>query len=308
MTLGEQWDKIKDNWLIALVIVVLLGVFFLGGGNSGSVLQSSTFSKMAAAPSAAYESMDMAVSGGSASYRGGYYPSPVSDNFAPEVKDRIITKTANLNSEVQRGQFMQADARLKNIVKSSDSYMLNENVNNYGTKLDSQYSGSYQIKIDSSKYDSVIQQLKEIGEVKSFNENADDITGQYTDSQTELAAEKERLRRYQEMYSQATIMEDKINLNDRMFNQERTIKYIEESIKNMDNRVSYSSIYISLTEKRSSYADMKFVKFGELVRSLVNSFSNLLRLIFWAFPYALAAGLVWLVVRYFKGRKTARSK
>jgi hypothetical protein len=299
MTLRDQWEKIKDNWLIVLVIVVVFGFLFLGGGSSGSVLESASFSKMASGVS--YDSMEMAVPGVASSYRGGYYSG--SDNFAPEVTERLITKTASLSSEVKRGEFMQADAKLKNIVKSSDSYLLNENVNNYGTKQDSQYSGSYQIKFDTSKYDSIIPQLKEIGEVKSFNENADDITGQYTDMKTELAAEKERMRRYQEMYNQATSTEDKINLNDRIFNQERTIKYLEDAISNMDNRVSYSTVYVSLTEKQSSYANITLVKFGELIRSLVNSFNSLLSLIFVVLPYAVAGLIIWLVVRVIRRKK-----
>ena len=295
MTLKNQWETMKDNWLIVLLVIVVLGAVLFAGGNGGiSPLMES----------ASYDS-SAKMSAGAADYgvRSSIAPYPSSDNFAPDVTQRIITKTASLSSEVQRGRFMDADAKLKNIVKSSDSFLLNENVNNYGTKQDSQYSGSYQIKVDTAKYDSIIQQLREIGEVKSFNENAEDITGQYTDLKTELEAEKERMRRYQEMYSQAASIEDKINLNDRIFNQERTIKYYEDAIKNMDNRVSYSSIYVTLTEKQSGYASIALVRFGELVRSLVNSFNSLLKLIFWALPYAVAGILIWLVVRFARRKK-----
>ena len=66
--------------------------------------------------------------------------------------------------------------------------------------------------------------MKEIGEVTSFSENADDITEQFVDLETELVAEKERLARYKQMLSEATLVEDKIQLSDRIFNQERTIK------------------------------------------------------------------------------------
>jgi len=55
----------------------------------------------------------------------------------------------------------------------------------------------------------VISQLKQIGEVKSFNERMDDITGSYENINIELQAEKDRLIRYQDMYREASIVTDK---------------------------------------------------------------------------------------------------
>lgn len=295
MTLKDQWKKIKDNWLLIAAVLVLIAIF----GNLGG---SSNY-----ASSAVRESFQ-AMGGSSAKMASAnyatdsmYYPTPASD-FAPEVKDRIITKTTSITEEIKRGEFLTAESKLKAIITSSDSFLLNENANIYGEGWDRYYSGSYQIKIESSKYSSVITQLKELGKVTSFNENADDITGQYTDTNVELEAEKERMTRYRQMYSEAITIEDKINLNDRIFNQERTIKYLEDSIKNMDNRVSYSTIYLTMNEKQSTYSNIALVKLGELVRNLVNSFNSLLSLLFTLLPWAVAAGLVWGIVRFFKKR------
>ncbi|HLC99015.1 MAG TPA: DUF4349 domain-containing protein, partial [Candidatus Nanoarchaeia archaeon] len=188
-------------------------------------------------------------------------------------------------------------------ITSSDSYLLNENVNKYDQGRKSYYSGSYQIKIDSSKYDSVVSQIKEIGEIQSFSESADDITGRYTDLSSELQAEKARLQRYREMYNEAESVEDKINLNDRIFNQERTVKYLEDAIKSIDQQVSYSTLYVTISEKRSEYADTTLVKLSQLIRNLVGSFNSLLSLVFSLIPYAIAAILVWVVYRAIKKRK-----
>ena len=195
---------------------------------------------------------------------------------------------------------------MKSIVKSSDSYLLNENVNAYDSGRRSYKAGYYQIKVDSKKYDSIILQLKEVGEVKSFNENAEDITGAYTDLKVELEAEKERLKRYQSMYDEAKEIINKIDLSDRIFNQERTIKYLEDNVKNMDNRVSYSTIYLTINEKRSEYADVIFVKISELIKSFVGSINLLLRTIFIIAPWAVAIGIIVFVKRLFKKNKKGK--
>ena len=297
MTLKDQWKTIKENWLIALLVIVLLVFSVFGGGLGSSVGGIATYK------SAGGYGLTMAESAVAPSYDRGIAPIYYDEGFAPEVQDRKITKTASLSTEVERGTFSSAQSRLKAIITSSDSYLLNENVNKYDQGRKSYYSGSYQIKIDSSKYDSVVSQIKEIGEIQSFSESADDITGRYTDLSSELQAEKARLQRYREMYNEAESVEDKINLNDRIFNQERTVKYLEDAIKSIDQQVSYSTLYVTISEKRSEYADTTLVKLSQLIRNLVGSFNSLLSLVFSLIPYAIAAILVWVVYRAIKKRK-----
>jgi len=284
MTIKNQYKKIKDNWLIGLIILVLVALPFFSGSSLSFIANKGYYASSMA-------DMGMVES---AVYRGGGY---YEGNFAPEVEDRKITKTTSISNEVERGSFKEAEDNLKSIITSSGSYLLNENVQKYDQGKKSYYSGYYSIKVDSKKYDAVVSQLKNIGEITYFTENAQDVTGRYTDLEVELTAEKERLKRYQDMYDEATDVNDKIQLTDRIFNQEKTISYLENAIENIDKKVEYSTISVTLTEKRSEYIDVIFVKFSELVQRLVNSVNGLLSLVFWIIPYTLAGLLVWLVVR-----------
>jgi len=290
MTLKEQLNTLKDNWLIALIVVAFaLTPLFLSTGNISSKLGNSYL--MGATESLAYDVRATSS----------YYPTPSSD-FAPEVQERIITKTADFNTEVQFGTYKESEQKLKAIIQSSDSFLLNENVNKYGQALKQYYSGYYQIKVESGKYDSVISQLKEIGEIQSFSENAQDLTGRYTNTKVELDAERGRLQRYQAMYNEAINVQDKINLNDKIYDQERIIKYLEDSLKNIDSRVDYSTVTFSMQEERSEYSDIAMVKLSELVTAVVGSFNNLIYLIFWALPYALAILIIVWIRRFVKDR------
>lgn len=219
------------------------------------------------------------------------------EGFAPEVEERKITTYASLRSEVDRGSFQDAQARMKAIMSASNSIMLSENVDTHDVGRKSYLYGYYTFKVETPKYAAVVAQLKEIGEIKSFNENKQDITQSYTDLQVELDAERARLERYKEMLAQATEVVDKIELSDRIFNQERTIKYLEDALANQDQQVSYSTISVQLQEKRSSYADIAVISFSQLIAALVASFNNLLQLLFVALPYALVLAVLWLVVR-----------
>jgi uncharacterized protein DUF4349 len=297
MNIKKQFEKIKENWLIAVLLLVLLMVMS-GGGSIVNDLSRGSFGGLSKnfAMTDSIESSAMMASRG-------YMPPMAASNFEPDAKLRKVIKTTSMSTEVERNAYKQEEIKLRSIVESSDSYILTENVRKYKNNKQEYYSGSYQIKIDTSKYDSIISQLKQIGEIKSFNENANDVTGSYTDTQIELESEKERLNKFNLMYNEATEVEDKIQLTDRIFNQERTVKYLEESIRNVDQKIEYSTVYFSMNEKQSEYANIAFVKLSELVRRFVSSVNSLFSLVFVLVPWLIGVfilGIAWKIYKKLK--------
>lgn len=280
MSLKKQVNKVKENWLILVLVVVLVmslnfgGTFFNSFGGFGKNLAMT-------------ESMqDMRFFSDS--------------GFAPDVEEREKTITSGLTTEVERGDFFEQETQLKNIISNYDSFLLNENVRKTETGFCETHYGSYTIKVNVLNYEDFVSELKELGEVESFNENTEDITGQYTDLKTELKLEKERLTRYQTMYDEAEEIADKIELNDRIFDQERTIKFLEDRIDNLDKKIDYATIYFNMNEKRSGYANIVFVGLGDLVKSFIDSINNLLKLIFVIIPWIVFVWIVFLIYKFVK--------
>jgi len=281
MGIKDQLYKIKDNWLLIAAIVTFLLFANLGVLNPGSFSLD--------------KSMGMSESIRDSPGYDGY-----NNDFAPEEEERKKIKTASMSTETERGQFHSEEQKLKNIVSASGSYVLNENVNKHGVDRKSFYSGSYQLKVDTSKYTSVITQLKDIGEIQSFRESETDITGQYTNQEINLEVEKSRLDRYRNLYDEANNVEEKLNLNDRIFEQERRVKYLEDRINNLDQRIEYTTVSFSMSEKRSDYINVTMVKFASLVRTFVGSFNALLVFLSAVLPWAALAFIVWLIYRFFR--------
>ncbi len=286
MSLSEQFKKLKENWLL---IGILLIVLFFTSCNPimpitqlGSSFASSLGQKMGY-PEVAYDS-------------GGIFGRTIAPNangdFAPGVDERIITKTASITTEVEKGLFQEATEKVKAILKTSDALLLNENTNKYDSERREYYEASYEIKVETKKYDAVVVQLKEVGEITYFNENMLDVTGTHKNLKIDLETEKERLKRYKEMLEQTINVAEKIDLSDRIFDQERRIKYIEESLTNIDQQVDYSAVYLTVREEQSDYAYTEFVDFAELVQNFVNSINSILRWIVLLIPWAIA---VWII-------------
>lgn len=280
MSIKNQLLKIKQNWLLVLLVVLLL---FLT--NISDLIPKNLSLDLA--------SQEKAVSGSSMYF-------PYSRDFAPEVQDRKITKTSYLTSEIPSGNFQDADSKLKSIISSTESILLNENVQIYEN---SYHQASYQIKTPVVNYQNLILEVKKLGNVVVFTENSDDITSQHLDLKTELEAESSRLAKYQEMYSQAKDVSEKIQLIDQISQLERTISYLKDSLTNLENKVEYSTLYLTINEHPSLYSKVKIIKFSELISKLIQNINNLFSIVFILIPYLIAVFVLFVIVKLFKRRR-----
>ncbi len=307
MTISKQLTILKENWLI-IALVAIAALMIAGGMNIFSSSISSISMPESYAGAYYEQSMQKGVAYDRQSIYPIYPPSYGNSDFAPEVKDRKIAKTASMSTEVQRGSFAEAESKINNIVESSDSFLLNQNSNSNGVGLGRYRYGTYTIKVESGKYDSVISQLKDVGEVKSFNENAEDITGQITNLEDEIKLVKDKLKRYQAILDSATIVSDKTNLIAQITSEERTLKYLEDALQNSGLRVSYSTITVSLTEKQSGYANIGLIKLSALARTLVNSLNTLFNFAAGLLPWVVLAVVGRLIWKRFGKKRVAGRK
>jgi len=296
MSIKEQLRTLKENWLLILLVLMVILVPLFGKEVVYSLRQSAgMYTPTIMEESLGYQRNFIADAKiGTTGY---------TDSFAQGVAERKITTSSSLSTEVKRGTFAGAETQLKSIVTSTNSYFLSESASRYGEGRQSYLTGYYTIKVESKKYEVIAEQLKMIGKVTLFSQNKDDITEQYVNQEIELGVEKQRLLRYQQMYAEATVIVDKIDLNDRIFEQERRVKYLEDALRNADQRVDYSTINVMLMEEQSSYATIVWVKFSNLVRMLVESVNSLLTLLFVVLPYAVVIGIGLFLVRVLRKKK-----
>ena len=291
MSIGKQMKTLKDNWLLVLILLMLV---FLPAESVVTPFMDGALSRVGV-PMAEDMIMNDVARAGVAMPP--YYDD---DDFAPEAEDRLITRTASLASEVKHGAFGEATDRVKGIVRAAEGVIVNEHMNTVDTEWREYQQASFQVKVESGGYNDVIDELKQVGKVLSFVENDDDVTGRHMNLEVNMAAEKARLKRYEQLFESAETVQDKLKLSDRIFNQERTIAYIEDALDNVDRRVSYAAISVNVQEKRSEYADVVFVKVSELVKNFVSSLNSVLKVAVFLVPWAV---LLWIVHVVRRGRK-----
>lgn len=287
MSFKKQIEKIKENWLFIFIFLIILGVFFFLPNVRGV---SKSYDQM----SGAYENYSLNSTMGNMYYS--------TDDFYPEITERKITMSANLDLEVKIGELLETHEAIKKITNNLNLIVLNENINSYKIQSKEIYRANYILKVEQNKLEFALTSLKNLGKVTNITKESNDITEKYLNTTIELEVEQKRMERYQQMYSDALEMKDKIELNDRIFNQERTIKYLEDSLKNVDNKIDYSTIYLSVNEK-SDYLGIAFIKLSELSRAFIDSLNSLITLLVTIFPWALVVGFSYVLVKATKKRK-----
>lgn len=287
MALKNQFQKLKDNWLIIVVVVLLILMI-----NNNSIVPTNLTSKIG------YTEEDYAVGSSAGRAVDSYYPS-FNDDFAPGVDDRKITKNVYESIKIKRGMFEDKLSLLKIKVSEYDAIILNENIYSNGEGFSKRDFANYNIKVKESDYKEFVAEIESLGDIESYSENAQDITGNYLDIQEQLVLENQRLDRYKALLSESKSIEEKISLTDRIFEQEKTIKYLEESLNNQDLRIDYVTINLNLNEEQSNFAGSLLVSLRDLIRTFVGSLNNLVTLLIYLVPWLV---LIW-IIRYFWKKK-----
>ena len=223
-----------------------------------------------------------------------------------ELPDAVGKKLIkNVNIEVETREF---DALIENVTKQVEElggYVESLSTSNYSA--DSFRNGNLTVRIPSEKLDVFLQEVAEQSTIPYRNESVEDVTLQYVDLDTHkksLIAERDRLL---ELLAQAETVEDLITIEERLAEVRYQIESMEAQLRTIDNQVSYSTVYIGITEAEILTPVEAKGFFGEIGEGFVNNVhrvaSGLRSLAIWfiiSIPYflvwAVFVGIVFLII------------
>lgn len=232
------------------------------------------------------------------------------------LAERKIIRSANLTIEVEN-----FDSAFNNI----DSIILGigiiqeTNINTDRVYIEDELklvkNGTIVLRVDKSKFDSVISKLKGIGNVFNYTTNGQDVTDQYVDVESRL-----RLLRLEQGKLEAYLA--KLDDLDKIFKAESKLTEIRYEIERLTGNlnklsslVELSTITITMNEKHPGY-DPKPVTYGQkLLNSLKDSLmevveflGDLLIFVVAAMPVLIVLGLFILLGMFIYKRIPKKSK
>lgn len=278
--------KIKSNWknyvIGILILIIVGGIAFLSGASFSS--QGMVLG-------------DMGYLAESALVKG--VGVPISEGFAPQVEERKVTRNANLDLETR--DFDKSSAQIKNLMNENDVVVLTESVSKYKDDYRIAY---YNIRIEEDKLDGFLESAKLFGEVLEINVYATDVTESFVDYSDRLERYKLQMQRYEAILEREDLeVSDEIDIQQRMDSLEVSIAYLEKSISEIEKRVEYSSVSVSLKEKPSVLSELDFLGLREGFVVFMGAVENAIKLVLIVVGFLIPFGIVYGVYRLFRRKK-----
>lgn len=233
------------------------------------------------------------------------------------TEDRLanakMVYTASVEAETQ--DYDACTAALEKLVEELGGYLEYASMGSYG---DGRRNASYTVRIPAPRFRDFLSSVGEIGHVVSQEQNADNISERYYDTESRLSTQQIKLERLQALLAKAEVMEDIITLESAISETELQIEQLTGSLRHYDALVDFATVDVRLREVlRLSTVEEAPPTFGS---RLGNAFTEGLRgfgdflqglAIFAAYNWiwmALLALIVLLVVKVSARRQARRAE
>lgn len=172
------------------------------------------------------------------------------------------------------------------------------------------------VRIPSAQFDDFIGGLSGIANVTNLEQKSQDITESYIETESYLASLKTQQERLLELMEKAETLEELLTIEDRLATVRAELQYYASLKNSYDNRISYSTVEVSLYEVRDytvvqpTFGEELWEVIKDTGEDFVEFLQDLLFFIIAAFPYLalLAAVLIptVLLTKKHRAKKAAR--
>jgi len=120
--------------------------------------------------------------------------------------------------------------------------------NSYGYEGKSNRYATYTLRIPTKYLETMLGDIGNQANVTSTSGTTEDITLQYIDNQTHMEALQVEQDRLMELLEKAEALEDILQIESRLSDLRYKIEYYGSILRNYDNLVEYSTIYLNISE------------------------------------------------------------
>ncbi len=155
--------------------------------------------------------------------------------------DRKLIRSATI--QLETGQVSQKFEDISNIAVSSGGLVFSSSFGNDGEYQ----NASITIRVPNDSYEAVLSQLRRLGEVRSEQSNASDVTEEFTDLQSNLTNLQATEREYLKLLTQAQTIDEILTVQDRINGTRGQIEQVQGRLNLLENQTDLATIPAHLT-------------------------------------------------------------
>ena len=276
--------KFRKMLAFGLIILGILGLF-AGCGASGDPAPMGNHAEIPIA-----EDMESAMDAGMDA-----------ELSLPDSRKWIVT--VNMEAETE-----DLDVLLKNTleqVTALEGYVENQEIYNGSAYSDYRYrSASLVLRIPADRVEEFSKAVAEESNVVSQSRQVEDVTLQYVDTESRLAALRTEEARLLELLENAETMTDLLEIEDRLGDVRYELESAESQKRTFDNQIDYATVYLRIEEVREYTPVEEPTVWERISGGFMDNLSGLgeglVDFIVWflaGLPLLVPlAGVIWLVV------------
>ena len=252
----------------------------------------------------AMDSMGNGMEGSTGSFDGIYEEFEPGESGGAQLSDQKLITTVEINAETEdldalMPQLSEHIAQLGGYVEFQNTY--------YGSAYSSyrHRSANMTIRIPADKLSDFLLHVEGASNVISKQQSQDNVTLQYVDTESRVAALEAERDRLMELLEQAGDLSDLLKIEERLTDVLYDLESTTAQLRSLDNQVSYATVnlYIDevkiLTETQEQTVWQRIASgFGENLRNIGE---DLVDFFIWLVTYSpqliIFAGVVYLIVR-----------
>ena len=253
----------------------------------------------------AMDSVENGMGGSTGSFDGIYEEyAPGDPGSGAQLSDQKLITTVEINAETEdldalMPQLSEHIAQLGGYVEFQNTY--------YGSAYSSyrHRSANMTIRIPADKLPDFLLHVEGASNVISKQQSQDNVTLQYVDTESRVAALEAERDRLMELLEQAGDLSDLLKIEERLTDVLYDLESTTAQLRSLDNQVSYATVILfisevkTLTETQEQTIWQRIASgFGENLRNIGE---DLVDFFIWLVTYSpqliVFAGVVWLTVR-----------
>ena len=261
---SNKWPSTK--FIVAVLTVAVMFALAIGMSGCGSVAPSSNDKVKDDSPVASstnggtgWSATTLGVAGDSYSTKesvadsdmGMVEPEPVASNGAQNGDDgwdlsgQKIVYTATM--KLQTTEYDKATEGIKGLIEAHHGFISSENVRQVSSKSSAKIL-DITVRVPAAEYDAFVAEAGDVATVSSFSSEADNVTRQYSETQSLIESLEVQEKRLLELEAQAANVEDLLDIEDRLQSVRSNLTIQRNALSRLDTDVSYSTVMITLTD------------------------------------------------------------
>ena len=229
----------KTRNILALLMALVMAFSLTACGGS-------SYNKGTANDSAAMDSFYGAGVGESLKSEGSLTTdSSVSNTALPE--NRKLIRTISMDAETEELEPLLDALNAK--IESLGGYVESRNIYNGSTYASRRYRpADLTIRIPAENLDSFVEHVSGVSNVVSSNEQIDDVTLTYVDTEARVEALKIEQERLMALMEKAESLSDLLEIESRLTDVNYQLESWASKLKALENQVSYATVHLLISE------------------------------------------------------------